>query len=63
MQVRIIKATPGIPLELKKEYKVNFETENHYIIFNSGIWCGIYKTDAEIINFKELESGQLVLNI
>ncbi|KHD34408.1 hypothetical protein NL50_17135 [Clostridium acetobutylicum] len=63
MQVRIIKATQGIPLELKKEYKINFETESHYIIFSSGICCGIYKTDAEIINFKELDNGQLVLNI
>lgn len=48
MKVKILDIMPGIPLEKEKIYKVNFETDEHYIIFNNGIWCGVYKSNAEI---------------
>lgn len=64
MRVKILDITPGIPLEKEKSYKVNFETDEHYIIFNNGIWCGVYKSNAEIINeYIQLKNGQLVFNL
>lgn len=64
MQVKIIKFTQGIPLKVNSIYKVNFETEEHYIIFNQDIWYGIFKTDAEIVqDFNELDNGQIMFNI
>ena len=43
MNVRILSVTDGMPLEVNKTYKVNFETKEHYTILNEGIWCGIFK--------------------
>ena len=64
MRVKILKITPGIPLEKEKSYKVNFETDEHYIIFNNGIWCGVYKSNAEVtVNYNQLSNGQLVFNL
>lgn len=64
MKVKVLTLTKGIPLEVNEIYKVNFETEEHYTIFNNGIWCGIYKTNVEIVEeVKELESGQLAFII
>lgn len=64
MKVRILEITAGIPLEINKIYKVNFETETHYVIFNNDIWCGIFKSGAEIIEkYKTLSDGQIAFNI
>ncbi|MCR3760402.1 hypothetical protein KYB31_15600 [Clostridium felsineum] len=64
MRVKVLNVFSGMPLEDGKEYKVNFETSTHYIILSCGIWCGIFKEDAEIVqDFNELDNGQLVLNI
>ncbi|MEN8075710.1 hypothetical protein ABFP60_02045 [Clostridioides difficile] len=61
MKVKILRITPGVPLEINKSYKVNFETEEHYIIYNNDIWCGIYKNNVEVINeYYQLGDGQLV---
>ena len=61
MKVKILRITPGVPLEINKAYKVNFETEEHYIIYNNDIWCGIYKNNVEVINeYYQLGDGQLV---
>ncbi|MDU4882977.1 hypothetical protein [uncultured Clostridium sp.] len=64
MRVKILEINPGIPLEKEKSYKVNFETDEHYIIFNNAIWCGVYKSNAEIINeYMYLNNGQLSFNL
>lgn len=64
MRVKILDITPGIPLEKDKIYKVNFEKDEHYIIFNNGIWCGVYKSNVEIINeYMQLNDGQLMFNL
>lgn len=61
MKVKILEITPGVPLEVDKVYNVNFETEEHYIIFNQEIWCGVYKNNTKIINeYNQLKNGQLV---
>lgn len=64
MKVKILDITPGRPLEKGEIYKVNFEKDEHYIIFNNGIWCGVYKSNVEIINeYMQLNDGQLVFNL
>ncbi len=64
MKVKILEIMQGIPLEKEKIYKVNFEKYEHYIIFNNGIWCGVYKSNAEIINeYMQLNDGQLMFNL
>ena len=60
MNVRILSVTEGMPLEVNRTYKVNFETKEHYTILNEGIWCGIFKNKVEIVEeVKELDNGQL----
>lgn len=64
MRVKVLDITPGIPLEKEKSYKVNFETDEHYIIFYNGIWCGVYKSNVEIVSeYIQLNNGQLVFNL
>lgn len=64
MRAKVLNVLPGMPLEIGKEYKVNFETSTHYIIFNEGIWCGIFKKDVKIVeHYKILENGQMILNV
>lgn len=64
MRVKVLDITPGIPLEKEKSYKVSFETDEHYIIFYNGIWCGVYKSNVEIINeYVQLNNGQLMFNL
>lgn len=64
MKVKILDITSGIPLEKEKIYKVNFETDEHYIIFNNGIWCGVYKSNVEITSeYIQLNNGQLIFNL
>ena len=64
IRVKILKEDNEIPLEVGKTYRVNFETSSHYIIFNQGIWCGIFKDKAEKVEpLKALENGQIIFNI
>lgn len=64
MIVKVLDIIPGIPLEKEKSYKVNFETDEYYIIFYNGIWCGVYKSNVEIISeYIQLNNGQLVFNL
>lgn len=64
MRVKILDIILGISLGKEKSYKVNFQTDEHYIIFYNGIWCGVYKSNVEIISeYIQLNNGQLVFNL
>ena len=38
MRVKILDITAGIPLDKEKNYKVNFQKDEHYIIFYNQLY-------------------------